>query len=113
MIGAFFAWISSNNREGAWYIMPAVFALFLAVSDLCFVVCSLKESLPPKHRLRTFKSGISGAFAYINPVDLFQFNGVSGLNLQGEIFFHKKFHKFCKHLYKLCVLFQIKKAYKH
>ncbi|XP_076242393.1 major facilitator superfamily domain-containing protein rtet isoform X2 [Calliopsis andreniformis] len=84
MIGAFFAWISSNNREGAWYIIPAVFALFLAASDLCFVVCNLKESLPSKHRVTIFKSGISRAFAYINPIDLFQFNGVSGLNVQDK-----------------------------
>lgn len=86
MIGAFFAWISSNDRDKAWYVAPAVFALFLAASDLCFIACSLKESLPPHHRATTLKSGISGAITYINPVDLFQFNGVSGLNCQGEYF---------------------------
>ncbi|XP_076165230.1 major facilitator superfamily domain-containing protein rtet isoform X2 [Ptiloglossa arizonensis] len=83
MIGAFFAWTSTNNREGTWYIIPAIFALSLAASDLCFIICTLKESLPSNCRAKNLKTGISGAIAYINPVDLFQFNGVSGLNLQG------------------------------
>lgn len=86
MIGAFFAWISSSNREGAWYIIPAIFALFLAISDLCFVLCNLRESLPLEHRAKSLISGVSGITIYVNPIDLFQFNGVSGLNLQGEIF---------------------------
>ncbi|KZC10555.1 PREDICTED: major facilitator superfamily domain-containing protein 10 [Dufourea novaeangliae] len=84
MIGAFFAWASSNNREGAWYVIPAIFALFLAASDLCFIALNLRESLPPKNRALTLKSGISGAIAYINPIDLFQFNGVSGLSIQDK-----------------------------
>ncbi|XP_076165229.1 major facilitator superfamily domain-containing protein rtet isoform X1 [Ptiloglossa arizonensis] len=84
MIGAFFAWTSTNNREGTWYIIPAIFALSLAASDLCFIICTLKESLPSNCRAKNLKTGISGAIAYINPVDLFQFNGVSGLNLQDE-----------------------------
>ncbi|XP_076650362.1 major facilitator superfamily domain-containing protein rtet isoform X2 [Halictus rubicundus] len=83
MIGAFFAWSSSNNREGTWYIIPAIFAFFITVSDLCFVALNLKESLPKQSRALSLKSGISGAIAYINPIDLFQFNGVSGLSLQG------------------------------
>ncbi|XP_029036786.1 major facilitator superfamily domain-containing protein 10 [Osmia bicornis bicornis] len=84
MIGAFFAWISSNNREGAWYIIPAIFALFLAISDLCFVLCNLRESLPLEHRAKSLISGVSGITIYVNPIDLFQFNGVSGLNLQDK-----------------------------
>ncbi|XP_076650361.1 major facilitator superfamily domain-containing protein rtet isoform X1 [Halictus rubicundus] len=84
MIGAFFAWSSSNNREGTWYIIPAIFAFFITVSDLCFVALNLKESLPKQSRALSLKSGISGAIAYINPIDLFQFNGVSGLSLQDK-----------------------------
>lgn len=85
MIGAFFAWTFSDNRKETWYIIPAVFAFFLATSDLCFIVYYLKESLPQKCRSSNFISGISGIITYINPIDLFQFNGVSGLNLQGKI----------------------------
>ncbi|KYN08374.1 PREDICTED: major facilitator superfamily domain-containing protein 10 [Cyphomyrmex costatus] len=80
MIGAFFAWISSSNREGTWYMVPALFALFLALSDLFFVTYYLKESLSSKHRAATLAKGLSGAISYINPIDLFQFNGVMNLS---------------------------------
>lgn len=83
MIGAFFAWVSSGNREGTWYMVPAMFALFLALSDLLFISYYLKESLPLKHRATTLAKGLCGAISYINPTDLFQFHGVSGLNCQG------------------------------
>ncbi|XP_014484894.1 PREDICTED: major facilitator superfamily domain-containing protein 10 [Dinoponera quadriceps] len=82
MIGAFFAWISSGNRDGTWYVIPAMFALFLALSDSLFVSYYLKESLPLKNRATTLAKGLSGAISYINPTDLFQFNGVSGLSRQ-------------------------------
>lgn len=86
MIGALFAWSSSDNREGTWYVLPALFALFLSLSDLIFVAYYLKESLPLKHRATTLVKGLSGAVSYINPIDLFQFNGVSGLSQQGILF---------------------------
>lgn len=86
MIGAFFAWISSGNREGTWYVIPALFAFFLALSDLFFVAYYLKESLQLKHRATTLGKGLSGVISYINPIDLFQFNGVSSLSQQGIYF---------------------------
>lgn len=104
MIGAFFAWISSGNREGTWYVIPALFALFLALSDLFFVACYLKESLPLKHRATTLTRGLSGAISYINPVDLFQFNGVSGLNQQGTYFQQRILKKFTFILLLLIIL---------
>ncbi|XP_046430973.1 major facilitator superfamily domain-containing protein 10 [Neodiprion virginianus] len=82
MIGATFARLSTGHREGQWYAIPALFALFLALIDLLYVVCNLKESLPAKYRAKTLAMGISEALAYINPVDLFQFNGISGLSPQ-------------------------------
>ncbi|OAD52031.1 Major facilitator superfamily domain-containing protein 10, partial [Eufriesea mexicana] len=82
MIGAIFAWTFNDNKKGSLHIIPALFALFLATSDLCFIVCYLKESLPLKYRTNSLMSGLSGILIYINPIDLFQFNGVSGLNLQ-------------------------------
>lgn len=94
MIGAFFAWISSGNREGTWYMIPAMFAFFLALSDFLFVFYYLKESLPLKNRATTLAKGLSGAISYINPVDLFQFNGVSSLSQHGiQIFgLSNKYH---------------------
>ncbi|XP_025990994.1 major facilitator superfamily domain-containing protein 10 isoform X2 [Solenopsis invicta] len=84
MIGAFFAWLYSGNKEGTWYAIPALFALFLALSDLFFVTCYLKESLPLKYRAVTLAKGLSGAISYINPIDLFQFNGVLNLSRQDQ-----------------------------
>ncbi|CAL7938304.1 unnamed protein product [Xylocopa violacea] len=84
MIGAFFAWASSDNRQGSWYIVPAIFALLLAASDLFFVICNLRESLPVNSRSKNLVSSVSGILTYINPIDLFHFNGVSGLSLQDK-----------------------------
>ncbi|RLU25566.1 hypothetical protein DMN91_001723 [Ooceraea biroi] len=84
MIGAFFAWMLSDNRQGTWYVMPALFALLLALSDLFFVAYYLTESLPLKHRASTLAKGLSGAISYINPIDLFQFKGVSDLSQRDQ-----------------------------
>ncbi|XP_043485574.1 major facilitator superfamily domain-containing protein 10 isoform X1 [Polistes fuscatus] len=80
MIGAFFAWISSGNRNETWYVVPALFASFLAASNLLYVVYNLKESLPVKSRAKNVLSGLIQSVVYINPIDLFQFTSVSGLN---------------------------------
>lgn len=85
MIGAFFAWISSNNRNETWYIAPALFASLLAASNLLYVFYNLKESLQVKYRAKTLLSGIIKSIIYINPIDLFQFTSVLGLNNKGEI----------------------------
>lgn len=87
MIGALFARISTGHREGQWYAAPALFALFLSVSDLLFVVLSLEETLPANYRAKSLAKGISGALTYINPIDLFQFNGVVGLNTHGMLYY--------------------------
>ncbi|XP_012283292.1 major facilitator superfamily domain-containing protein 10 [Orussus abietinus] len=79
MIGALFAWNSSKSREGYWFAIPASFALLLSIIDLLYIAYNLEESLPLKYRAKSLASGIQDAIAYINPMDLFQFNGVSGL----------------------------------
>lgn len=85
MIGVIFARVSaSGERAEHWYAYPALFAFLLAVSDLVYVACYLEESLPVGRRAKSLRSGVSGAMTYINPVDLFQFNGVSGLTRQGK-----------------------------
>ncbi|KAJ8681672.1 hypothetical protein QAD02_017464 [Eretmocerus hayati] len=79
MIGAMFARISIGSREGQWYALPAMFAFFLSMCDLFYVAINMEESLPVQYRARSLMNGISGALTYINPTDLFQFNGVDGL----------------------------------
>ncbi|XP_034939788.1 major facilitator superfamily domain-containing protein 10 isoform X2 [Chelonus insularis] len=82
MIGVIFSKISNNEKEEFWYIYPALFALFLALSDLFYVMYCLEETLPVHLRAKSLARGISGAMIYINPLDLFQFNGVTGLTSQ-------------------------------
>lgn len=84
MIGAGFAKISIGNREGQWYALPAMFAFFLSMCDLFYVSMNMKETLPIEQRAKSLMNGISGALTYINPSDLFQFNGVSGLTVSGN-----------------------------
>ncbi|XP_011497319.1 PREDICTED: major facilitator superfamily domain-containing protein 10 [Ceratosolen solmsi marchali] len=79
MIGAMFAKMSIGSREGQWYAFPAMFAFFLSMCDLLYVAINMKESLPIQQRAKSLVNGISGALTYINPMDLFQFNGVTGL----------------------------------
>ena len=84
MIGALFAKLSTGQREGQWYALPALFAFALSLGDLLYFSLRFKESLPRKLRAKSLTSGISSAITYINPVDLFQFNGVSNLNSNGN-----------------------------
>ena len=83
MIGAMFAKMSLGNREGQWYALPAMFAFFLSMCDLFYVMVNMKESLPMQRRAKSLVTGISGSLAYINPTDLFQFNGVADLTHSG------------------------------
>lgn len=83
MIGAMFAKMSTGSREGQWYALPAMFAFFLSMCDLFYVAIHMKESLPIHRRAKSLAHGISGALTYINPSDLFQFNGVTGLTPSG------------------------------
>ena len=86
MIGVIFARVSAvGERTEHWYVYPALFAFLLAISDLAYVAYYLEESLPVGRRAESLRRGVSGAMTYINPVDLFQFNGVSGLAEQGKL----------------------------
>ena len=45
VIGAMFAhW--SHGQSGAWFVVPALFALCLALTDVAFVLVCFKETLP-------------------------------------------------------------------
>lgn len=45
VIGALFA-LWAKTRTGEWFVVPAIFAVFLAVSDLIFFTFFFKETLP-------------------------------------------------------------------
>lgn len=45
VIGAMFAhW--SHGQSGDWFVVPALFALCLALTDVAFVLVCFKETLP-------------------------------------------------------------------
>lgn len=87
MIGVIFSKIAGNEKEGYWYIFPAIFALIIALSDLFYIINCLEETLPIHRRAKSLSHGIYGAIIYINPIDLFQFNGVTELSPNGNQFF--------------------------
>lgn len=84
MIGVIFSKISGEHKDTYWYTYPALFAFFLSLSDLIYVIYCLEETLSINQRAKSLACGISGAMIYINPVDLFQFNGVTGLDKNGK-----------------------------
>lgn len=48
VIGAMFArWSQSQTAHSDWFVVPAVFALTLALADIIFVALCFKETLPP------------------------------------------------------------------
>lgn len=46
VIGAVFA-VWAKSKTGDWFVVPALFAVFLAISDLIFFAIYFKETLPP------------------------------------------------------------------
>ncbi|XP_072026925.1 major facilitator superfamily domain-containing protein 10-like [Amphiura filiformis] len=94
MIGALFA-RSAAAQGGAFYVQPALFALFLAAADVLFVYMYLDETLPEEKRAQSFGNSFKEAQNLINPVSLFCFSAVkktskkdmSMLRLLGFIYF--------------------------
>lgn len=78
LIGAIFArW--SHSQQGAWFVMPALFALSLSILDILFVVFFFRESLPKDKRCKSVAKSVSQALAYISIPDLFGFSPVKNL----------------------------------
>uniref|UniRef100_A0A0K8R469 Putative tetracycline-efflux transporter pediculus us corporis tetracycline-efflux transporter n=1 Tax=Ixodes ricinus TaxID=34613 RepID=A0A0K8R469_IXORI len=80
LIGAQFAMANKESTE--FYVMPALFALSLALLDILFLFTVFKESLPPEKRAHSIASSLSGAFSYVNPWSLFTFQPVQKLPLK-------------------------------
>ncbi|XP_069678916.1 major facilitator superfamily domain-containing protein 10 [Periplaneta americana] len=79
VIGALFAhW--SHGQTGDWFVVPALFALALALADVTFVLCCFKETLPKEKRARSVAGSLGQATAYINLPDLFRFKAVKNIS---------------------------------
>ncbi|XP_064466307.1 major facilitator superfamily domain-containing protein 10-like isoform X2 [Ornithodoros turicata] len=98
MIGAQFA--MSLKATSEFYIIPALFALTLAIVDIIFLICTFQESLPPEKRAHSIASSFSGAVSYINPWLLLTFKPVQKLSLKD----HEALQK-CGFIYFLYLLF--------
>ncbi|GLH07947.1 uncharacterized protein GBIM_13318 [Gryllus bimaculatus] len=84
VIGAAFAhW--SHGQTGNWYVVPASFALGLAVMDVFYVTMFLKETLPKANRKKSVITSLNQAVAYINVIDLFQFRAVKEIQKKEEL----------------------------
>ncbi|KAJ3640193.1 hypothetical protein Zmor_003507 [Zophobas morio] len=78
LIGAIFA-VWAKKKVGDWFVVPALFALLLALADLIFFVVYFKETLPEEKRAKSLKASVKTASSFINWKDLFQFNAVTDL----------------------------------
>ncbi|XP_071448416.1 major facilitator superfamily domain-containing protein 10 [Hetaerina americana] len=82
IIGAAFAHWSHSQTGESWFMVPASFALFLAITDFVFVLAFFKETLPKGKRARSVAKSLAEAVAYVNPVDLFNFKAVQKMSSQ-------------------------------
>ncbi|XP_050313814.1 major facilitator superfamily domain-containing protein 10 [Anthonomus grandis grandis] len=77
MIGAMFA-VWAKQRTGSWYVVPALFALFLSVADIIFFWMFFKESLP-KNKRANLSETLENTRYLIDPRDLFKFTAVTNI----------------------------------
>lgn len=76
LIGAGFS-IWAKQQHGAFYTVPALFALTLSVIDILFVFIFFKETLPAEKRAKSIASGWQDKAHLINPVSLFKFSSAT------------------------------------
>ncbi|GJQ70902.1 EG:23E12.2 [Trypoxylus dichotomus] len=94
VIGALFS-VWAKSKTGEWYIVPALFAALLALSDLLFFTTFFKETLPPEKRAKSIWKSLENAYALINLGNLFRFSMVTDmkpsnlkqLQLLGSVYF--------------------------
>uniref|UniRef100_A0A1B6DG21 Major facilitator superfamily (MFS) profile domain-containing protein n=2 Tax=Clastoptera arizonana TaxID=38151 RepID=A0A1B6DG21_9HEMI len=80
MIGAMFAvWAQKQAGHSNWFVIPALFALGLALSDILFIILCFKETLPKEKRAKSVASSLSQALAYVSIPALFKFTAVQNL----------------------------------
>ncbi|KDR23002.1 major facilitator superfamily domain-containing protein 10 [Zootermopsis nevadensis] len=79
VIGAMFAhW--SHGQSGNWFVVPALFALGLALTDVAFVLVCFKETLPKEKRAKSVAGSLGQAASYISLPDLFRFKAVKNIS---------------------------------
>ncbi|XP_071168317.1 major facilitator superfamily domain-containing protein 10-like [Mytilus edulis] len=79
LIGAGFS-IWARHQDGAFYVVPALFALSLAVIDILFVFIFFEETLPVEKRAQSIANGWQEKAHLINPVSLFKFSSATNMS---------------------------------
>ncbi|KAK3095294.1 hypothetical protein FSP39_012912 [Pinctada imbricata] len=79
LIGAGFS-VYARQQQEAFYTIPALFALTLAVIDIIFISLFFKETLPQDRRAKSISSGWQKTSHLINPISLFKFSSVEKIS---------------------------------
>lgn len=81
IIGAVFSlWARAQQQD--FYVLPALFALCLAVIDVIYVAVVFKETLPQSKRAKSLLTGWKNTLYLINPVSLFKFSSVRNVSVK-------------------------------
>ncbi|EDV93470.1 major facilitator superfamily domain-containing protein 10 [Drosophila grimshawi] len=80
MIGAMFAIFSNKSASGgAWFVLPSLLALGLALGDVLLLVCCLRETLPKEKRAREIASALSYGLQLLNVSAIFRFAAIKNV----------------------------------
>ncbi|XP_014288255.1 major facilitator superfamily domain-containing protein 10 [Halyomorpha halys] len=84
LIGAFIAKWAIFSGNMYWFVLPALFALFLSIVDIIFIFFFFEETLPKEKRAKSIAASLGHAMTYINIVSLFKFSAVQNLSQSGR-----------------------------
>ncbi|KAH8403449.1 hypothetical protein KR215_010621 [Drosophila sulfurigaster] len=80
MIGAMFAIFANKTASGgAWFVLPSLLALGLAVGDVLLLVFCLRETLPQEKRAREISSALSYGLQLLNVSSIFRFSAIKNV----------------------------------
>ncbi|XP_022209779.2 major facilitator superfamily domain-containing protein 10 [Drosophila obscura] len=80
MIGAMFAIFSNKSASGgAWFVLPSLLALGLALGDLLVLTCCLRETLPKEKRVKEISSALSYGLQLLNVSSIFRFAAIKNV----------------------------------
>ncbi|XP_017141088.1 major facilitator superfamily domain-containing protein 10 [Drosophila miranda] len=80
MIGAMFAIFSNKSASGgAWFVLPSLLALGLALGDLLVLSCCLRETLPKEKRVKEISSALSYGLQLLNVSSIFRFAAIKNV----------------------------------
>lgn len=80
MIGAMFAIFSNKSASGgAWFVLPSLLALSLALADVLLLAFCLRETLPEAKRAHEISSALSYGLQLLNVFSIFKFAAIKNV----------------------------------